>query len=186
MLDTEECLRRLNRGEYVEGGSEVHQWMHRASQEAIRITMELNSAYHPPEEIRALFARLTDHGPPACEGERYSFAAVYGAPAPLGIMDGLGMEEEDVLYSLAEYEQRNAEVLAEHGEGEYQAYYLIYGREAVESIRRTVETRGYENGFLREAVSSLGLADYSFSIYINVRELSGGWYLLAQTTQLYG
>ena len=123
---------------------------------------------------------------PACEGERYSFAAVYGAPAPLGILDGLGMEEEDVLYSLAEYEQRSAEVLAEHGEGEYQAYYLIYGREAVESIRRTVETRGYENGFLREAVSSLGLADYSFSIYINVRELSGGWYLLAQMTQLYG
>ena len=35
-------VRRENRGEYVEGGSEVHQWMHRASQEAIRITMELN------------------------------------------------------------------------------------------------------------------------------------------------
>ena len=59
MPDTEECLRRLNRGEYVEGGSEVHQWMHGASQEAIRITMELNSTYRTPEEIRALFARLT-------------------------------------------------------------------------------------------------------------------------------
>ena len=58
-MDLKEYLDHLNRGEIVEGGSEVHQFMHGVSQEALRITAELNGCYHTPEEIRELMSRLT-------------------------------------------------------------------------------------------------------------------------------
>jgi acetyltransferase-like isoleucine patch superfamily enzyme len=51
-------LERLNSGERVVGGSEAHQYMLWASQEALRITMEMNGSYHTPEEIVALFSKL--------------------------------------------------------------------------------------------------------------------------------
>jgi acetyltransferase-like isoleucine patch superfamily enzyme len=57
-MDTNEFLAHLNKGEPVEGGSEVHQVMHRVSQEALKITSELNSAYHPPAQVRELFSKL--------------------------------------------------------------------------------------------------------------------------------
>lgn len=43
----------------VASGSEEHNFMHRASQEAIRITMEINSRYHTPDELRILLSELT-------------------------------------------------------------------------------------------------------------------------------
>ena len=55
-MDLKEYLDHLNRGEKVEGGSEVHRFMHEASQEALRITSELNGSYHTPEEIRQLMS----------------------------------------------------------------------------------------------------------------------------------
>ncbi|KNZ42329.1 DapH/DapD/GlmU-related protein [Acetobacterium bakii] len=58
-MDKRDFLDHLNRGETVEGGSEVHQMMHLISQEALKLTTELNGSYHTPEEIRALFSRLT-------------------------------------------------------------------------------------------------------------------------------
>ena len=42
----------------VENGSEAHLLMHQMAQEAIRITMEINSRYHTPEELRTLFSEL--------------------------------------------------------------------------------------------------------------------------------
>ncbi len=48
----------LNRGEAVDGGSEAHRVMHAVSQEALKLTAELNGSYHTPEEIRELFSRL--------------------------------------------------------------------------------------------------------------------------------
>lgn len=42
----------------VEGGSELHECMHQLSQEALRLTAIINSAYHPPQELRTLFAEL--------------------------------------------------------------------------------------------------------------------------------
>ncbi len=42
----------------MQGGSEAHQFMHGVSQEALRITAEINSGYHEPEELRALFSQL--------------------------------------------------------------------------------------------------------------------------------
>lgn len=57
-MDLNEFLDHLNSGEKVQGGSEVHQFMHGVSQEALRITAEINTGYHTPEELRTLFSRL--------------------------------------------------------------------------------------------------------------------------------
>ena len=65
-MDLQEYLAHLNAGKPVAGGSEVHQFMHGISQEAIRITMEMNNGYHTPEELRALFSALI--GKPVDEG----------------------------------------------------------------------------------------------------------------------
>jgi acetyltransferase-like isoleucine patch superfamily enzyme len=53
-----DLLAHLNRGEVVEGGSKLHQVMHEASQEALKLTADLNGQYHTPEEIRELFSKL--------------------------------------------------------------------------------------------------------------------------------
>ena len=57
-MDLNEFLEHLNSREKVQGGSEVHQFMHGVSQEALRITAEINTGYHTPEELRTLFSRL--------------------------------------------------------------------------------------------------------------------------------
>ena len=57
-MDLEEYLDILKRGEYVDGSSEAYLFMREVSQEAIKITSELNSSYHSPEEICNIFARL--------------------------------------------------------------------------------------------------------------------------------
>ena len=57
-MDIQEFLAHLNRGESVEGGSEMHQMMHKVSQEALKLTAELNGHYHTPQEIQELFSQL--------------------------------------------------------------------------------------------------------------------------------
>ena len=57
-MDLEEYLDILKRGEYVDGSSEAYLFMREVSQEAIKITSELNSSYHSPEEICNIFSRL--------------------------------------------------------------------------------------------------------------------------------
>ena len=42
----------------MQGGGEAHQFMHGVSQEALRITAEINGSYHKPEQLRALFSQL--------------------------------------------------------------------------------------------------------------------------------
>jgi len=58
-MTTEEFIGYMNSGMTVTAGSPVHQVMHRLSQEAIRITVELNGAYHTHEEIVGLMSELT-------------------------------------------------------------------------------------------------------------------------------
>lgn len=58
-MDLEAFLEHLNSGKTVRGGSEAHLFMHGVSQEALRITAEMNGGYHTPEELRELFSRLT-------------------------------------------------------------------------------------------------------------------------------
>lgn len=57
-MDLDQFLEHLNSGTPVQGGGEAHQFMHGVSQEALRITAQINSGYHEPEELRALFSQL--------------------------------------------------------------------------------------------------------------------------------
>lgn len=58
-MDLEAFLDHLNSGKPVPGNSEVHQFMHIVSQEALRLTAEINGSYHEPGELRPLFSQLT-------------------------------------------------------------------------------------------------------------------------------
>ena len=58
-MNNEEFLKLMDSGEYVVAGSDAHLAMHRLSDEARKITSEINNAYHTGEELRALFAKLT-------------------------------------------------------------------------------------------------------------------------------
>ena len=58
-MNIEEFRRVMAETEYIPAGSELHQAFHAFSQEALKITAELNGAYHTPEEVRALMSQLT-------------------------------------------------------------------------------------------------------------------------------
>ncbi|MCQ2105803.1 MAG: maltose O-acetyltransferase [Fibrobacter sp.] len=57
-MSIEEFREYMASGKPVIAGSDVHQQMHRYSQEALRITAEINSRYHEPEELRKLLSDL--------------------------------------------------------------------------------------------------------------------------------
>lgn len=57
-MNLKEYLDILNSGKEIEGGSEPHQFMHHVSQEALRLTAQLNNSYHTPEEIRDIFSEI--------------------------------------------------------------------------------------------------------------------------------
>ena len=59
MVNLELFLNHLNQGLPVTSGSEIQQFMTLLSNEARKITMELNTVWHDPEEIRELFSQLT-------------------------------------------------------------------------------------------------------------------------------
>lgn len=59
-MDLDGFLNHVRQGLLIEGGSDVHAFMHGAAQDALRITAELNAGYHSPGEVRALLAQLTD------------------------------------------------------------------------------------------------------------------------------
>lgn len=58
-MDLNDLLDALDAGQTIEGGSPLHAVMHATSQEALRITAELNSGYHEPERVRELLSQLT-------------------------------------------------------------------------------------------------------------------------------
>lgn len=57
-MDIRDFLAHLNRGEAVLGGSKMHQMMHEVSQDALKLTADINGSYHTPEEIREIFSKL--------------------------------------------------------------------------------------------------------------------------------
>ena len=57
-MDLKGFLEELNSGRPIVGGSETNLFMHHVSQEALKITAEMNGAYHEPEELRNLFSKL--------------------------------------------------------------------------------------------------------------------------------
>ena len=58
-MTIDEFRKTMAEVEYIPAGSELHQAFHAFSQEALKITAELNGAYHTPEEVRALMSQLT-------------------------------------------------------------------------------------------------------------------------------
>lgn len=68
-MGTQEFLDAMNKGEIVYGNSPLHIKMIELSQIAIKITVEINSRYHDPEELRTLFIELTGREP----GENFNF-----------------------------------------------------------------------------------------------------------------
>ena len=58
-MELQTFLDYMNTGEVITGGSELHLEMIRLSQEAIKLTSELNSSYHTPEEICRIMTELT-------------------------------------------------------------------------------------------------------------------------------
>ena len=45
-------------GQPIDGGSPIHLMFHQLSQEALKITAEINGKYHTPEELHALLEQL--------------------------------------------------------------------------------------------------------------------------------
>ena len=58
-MDNKKFIEIMNSGKRVSGGSEVHLKMHELSQEALRITAEINGGYHTPDELHSLMEELT-------------------------------------------------------------------------------------------------------------------------------
>lgn len=58
-MKLDEFLSYMDSGKEVTAGSEVHQCMHRLSQEAIRLTAGLNSGYHTGPEVVEWMRKIT-------------------------------------------------------------------------------------------------------------------------------
>lgn len=58
-MNSEEFLNYMNSGKEIAAGSPIHQYMHSLSQEAIKLTSELNSRYQTSEEIVELMQKIT-------------------------------------------------------------------------------------------------------------------------------
>ena len=58
-LKRSDFFMHMDNGKEIIAGSEMHQYMCLLSQEAIRLTTELNNSYHTSEEIVSLMSRIT-------------------------------------------------------------------------------------------------------------------------------
>ncbi|HIU92215.1 MAG TPA: sugar O-acetyltransferase [Candidatus Limenecus avicola] len=59
-MNNKEFLQYMATQNKVKKGTEVFEKFNTQSQEALKITMELNNRYHTPEEIVEIFSKLTD------------------------------------------------------------------------------------------------------------------------------
>ena len=57
-MTVQEFRNYMASGKPVIGQSEVHAMFHQLSQEALRITAEINGSYHTPETLRTLLEEL--------------------------------------------------------------------------------------------------------------------------------
>jgi acetyltransferase-like isoleucine patch superfamily enzyme len=58
-MKLEDFLAHANSGKRIVDPSEELEYSSYLTQEALKVTMELNNAYHTPEEVLDLFAKLT-------------------------------------------------------------------------------------------------------------------------------
>lgn len=83
-MTTEQLNEFMLAGNEVKGGSHEHLLMHKVSEEARKITAELNSGYHTQEEIRLLMSRLTGRDVDKSFGMFPPFYSDYGKNIVLG------------------------------------------------------------------------------------------------------
>ena len=58
-MNIQDFIKDMQEGKEVVLGSELYIMFHKLSQEALKITSEINNKYHTPEELRELFSKLT-------------------------------------------------------------------------------------------------------------------------------
>ena len=58
-MTVEEFRKTMAETKYIVAGSDLHLAFHAFSQEALKLTAELNGSYHAPAEVRELMSRLT-------------------------------------------------------------------------------------------------------------------------------
>lgn len=58
-MELKEYLEYVKTEQIIKANSPAHQLMHRLSQEALKITCEINNKYHTPEELAEIFSELT-------------------------------------------------------------------------------------------------------------------------------
>ena len=58
-MTVDEFRKAMAETKYIPAGSELHKAFHAFSQEALKLTAELNGRDHAPEEVRELMSRLT-------------------------------------------------------------------------------------------------------------------------------
>ncbi len=63
-MELEEYLEFVKSEQVIKANSPAHLFMHKLSQEAIKITCEMNNTYHSPEELADLFSKLTGRKTP--------------------------------------------------------------------------------------------------------------------------
>lgn len=61
-MELKEFIDTMNSGAEITAQSETHLKMHELSQEALKITAEINGSYHSEEELTALMLELTNGG----------------------------------------------------------------------------------------------------------------------------
>lgn len=83
-MELDDLLTALNAGETITGGSPLHSVMHRASQDALRVTAELNGSYHEPARVLELLAQLTGKPVPETVALFPPFYSDFGKNITLG------------------------------------------------------------------------------------------------------
>ncbi len=80
----EDLIAELDAGHLIPGDSPLHQAMHRQSQEAIRITTELNGTYHDEAGVCTLLSELVGYEVDATVGLFPSFTSDFGRSIRFG------------------------------------------------------------------------------------------------------
>lgn len=64
-MELKDFLEYVKTEQIIKANSPAHQLMHKLSQNAIKITCEMNNSYHSPEELAELFSKLTGREVPS-------------------------------------------------------------------------------------------------------------------------
>ncbi|MGL6173639.1 MAG: hypothetical protein ACRC1P_03430 [Cellulosilyticaceae bacterium] len=58
-MDLKKFIAQMSAGAVVQSGSELHNYMSKLSQEAMKLTYQLNNSYHEVDEVIQIFSELT-------------------------------------------------------------------------------------------------------------------------------